>query len=80
MTAEPLRLVRRQLEEAFDAEFGGFGGAPKFPHPTNIEALLSTWRATATAKEPDLQALYMATLTLSRMATGGLYDLSLIPI
>ncbi len=74
LTAEPLRLARRQLEESFDAEFGGFGGAPKFPHPTNIEALLSTWRATATAKEPDLQALDMASLTLSRMATGGLYD------
>ena len=74
LTAEPLRLARTQLETSFDPEFGGFGGAPKFPHATNIEALLSTWRETAAAKEPDLQALYMATLTLSRMATGGLYD------
>ncbi len=74
LTAEPLGLARRQLEESFDPEYGGFGGAPKFPHPTNIAALLATWRATAEAAEPDLQALYMATLTLSRMATGGLYD------
>ena len=71
---EPLRLARRQLEESFDAEHGGFGGAPKFPHPTNIEALLSTWRVTATTENPDLHALYMATLSLTRMATGGLYD------
>ncbi len=74
LTAEPLGLARRQLEESFDPEYGGFGAAPKFPHPTNIAALLATWRATAEAAEPDSQALYMATLTLSRMATGGLYD------
>jgi uncharacterized protein YyaL (SSP411 family) len=71
---EPLQLARQQLEESFDAEYGGFGGAPKFPHPTNVEALLSTWRATAVTKTPDLHALYMATLTLTRMAMGGLYD------
>ena len=70
---EPLALARRQLEDSFDAEFGGFGGAPKFPHPTSIDALLSIWRATAATKTPDLHALYMATLTLTRMATGGLY-------
>ncbi|MEE8093961.1 MAG: thioredoxin domain-containing protein [Gammaproteobacteria bacterium] len=74
LTEEPLRLARKQLEESFDPEYAGFGGAPKFPHPTNIEALLSTWRATAETAEPDLHARYMATLTLSRMATGGLYD------
>ena len=71
---EPLRLARRQLEESFDAEYGGFGGAPKFPYPTNVEALLLAWRSTAETKKPDLHALYMATLTLTRMATGGLYD------
>ena len=73
-SGEPLQLARQQFEESFDAEYGGFGGAPKFPHPTNIEALLSTWRATAVTKTPDLHALYMATLTLMRMAMGGLYD------
>ena len=76
LTEEPMRLARKQLEESFDPEYGGFGGAPKFPHPTNIEALLAIWRATAAAAapQPDLHALHMATLTLSRMATGGLYD------
>ena len=74
LTEAPIRLARKQLEASFDPEYAGFGGAPKFPHPTNIEALLSTWRATATATKPDLDALDMATSTLSRMATGGLYD------
>jgi len=74
LTEKPIRLARQQLEASFDSEYGGFGAAPKFPHPTHIESLLSTWRATAEADNPDLHALYMATLSLSRMATGGLYD------
>ena len=70
----PLRSGRRQIEASFDGQYGGFGGAPKFPHPTTIERLLRDWHATAGRPEPDLQALYMATLTLQRMAEGGLYD------
>ncbi|MGN6452060.1 MAG: thioredoxin domain-containing protein, partial [Steroidobacteraceae bacterium] len=53
---------------------GGFGGAPKFPHAEMIEWLLRRWHASAQAPEPDLQALYMATLTLRRMAEGGIND------
>jgi uncharacterized protein YyaL (SSP411 family) len=74
LTLAPVRAAREQLAAAFDAEFGGFGGAPKFPHPTNIDFLLRQWRATAGAEEPDLHSLYMATLTLKRMADGGIYD------
>jgi uncharacterized protein len=74
LTAEPIAVAREMLAREFDNEYGGFGDAPKFPHPTNIAFLLRTWRATATSDEPDLRALYMATLTLTRMAEGGLYD------
>ena len=74
LTLAPAHAARQQLAGAFDPEFGGFGGAPKFPHPTNIEFLLRQWRATASADEPDLHSLYMATLTLKRMADGGIYD------
>jgi uncharacterized protein YyaL (SSP411 family) len=70
----PLELSRTRLAELFDAEHGGFGGAPKFPHPTHIESLLDQWRTTAETTQPDLDSLYMATLTLTRMAGGGLYD------
>ena len=66
--AAPLEGARRQLAESFDAEHGGFGRAPKFPHPTNLEFLLRHWSATAAAGQPDLQALHMATHTL------GLHD------
>jgi uncharacterized protein YyaL (SSP411 family) len=71
---EPLLTARATLQREFDGSFGGFGEAPKFPHPANLELLLRTWRASAASEEPDLQALYMATLTLTRMAEGGLYD------
>jgi len=70
----PIVAARRQLEDSFDDRYGGFGGAPKFPHPASIERLLRDWQASSANPEPDLKALYMATLTLKRMAEGGLYD------
>jgi len=70
----PLLACRRELEASFDEEHGGFGGAPKFPHPASIERLLRDWQASSSSLTPDLKALYMATLTLKRMAEGGLYD------
>jgi uncharacterized protein YyaL (SSP411 family) len=74
LTDPPLAACRAQLARSFDARNGGFGGAPKFPHAEMIEWLLRYWRASAQAPEPDLQALYMATLTLRRMAEGGIND------
>jgi len=70
----PLEKIRNALARSFDREFGGFGGAPKFPHPTTIERLLRHWRASANGSDPDIEALYMATLTLTRMAEGGIFD------
>ena len=72
--AAPQGAARRTLEESFDSRSGGFGRAPKFPQPAAIERCLRHWHATSSATDPDLKALYMATLTLTRMAEGGLYD------
>ena len=71
---KPLAAVRENLAQNFDREYGGFGAAPKFPHPTTIDRLLRHWRGTAGDAEPDVEALYMAALTLARMAEGGLFD------
>jgi hypothetical protein len=70
----PIIHARQQLEQDFDSRWGGFGSAPKFPHPTSIERLLRHWRSHATGDSPDLQALFMTTLSLQRMAQGGIYD------
>jgi len=70
----PLREARAALERSFDARFGGFSQAPKFPHPGSIERCMRHWHRASTRPDPDLKALYMASLTLTRMAEGGIYD------
>ncbi len=70
----PLRSAIVQISENFDREFGGIGSAPKFPHATTLDRLLRHWRSSANEAEPDLDSLYMATLSLTRMAEGGIYD------
>jgi uncharacterized protein YyaL (SSP411 family) len=74
LSPQPIEAARQRLAAAFDPDYGGFGQAPKFPHPTNLDLLLRLWRATAADDTPDLHSLYMVTLTLTRMAEGGLYD------
>ncbi len=74
LTAAPIAAARGQLAADFDGEYGGFGGAPKFPHPQALERLLRDWHATSAHASPDLHALYMATLSLRRMGEGGLND------
>jgi len=74
LDASPLKKARDTFAQSFDRDFGGFGSAPKFPHVTTIDRMLRHWRASANDVEPDLDALLMATLTLTRMADGGLFD------
>ena len=70
----PLEQARERLQASFDPEHGGFGGAPKFPHPNHVATLLRAWKKTVTELKRDDEALRMATVTLQRMAQGGLYD------
>jgi uncharacterized protein YyaL (SSP411 family) len=70
----PLDDAIKSLKATYDQRFGGFGTAPKFPHPTNIERLLRCCSATAVAGEVESQAMQMATNTLLKMAHGGIYD------
>jgi len=57
------------FQNSFDAVYGGFGTAPKFPQPTNLSMLLRYWQRTA-----DNKALEMVEKTLDAMANGGIYD------
>jgi uncharacterized protein YyaL (SSP411 family) len=83
----PLNAARAQLEQTFDQQFKGFGDAPKFPHPSNIERLLrhhahafAVQRSTddahthGTKCHGDEGALSMAIDTLHAIANGGIYD------
>jgi uncharacterized protein YyaL (SSP411 family) len=74
LTDAPIKASREQLGRTFDGQYGGFGRAPKFPNSKAIEQLLRDWHKTSGQPQPDLQALYMATLTLRRMGEGGIND------
>jgi uncharacterized protein YyaL (SSP411 family) len=69
LSAEPIADAVRALLGNLDPRHGGFGGAPKFPHPTDLELLLR-----AAAHGGDRHALNAVVLTLEKMAEGGIYD------
>jgi uncharacterized protein YyaL (SSP411 family) len=69
LSAAPIEEGLRSLKASFDSRYGGFGGAPKFPHPAELEFCL---RRSAAAG--DGAAERVATTTLERMALGGIYD------
>jgi uncharacterized protein YyaL (SSP411 family) len=64
-----LRAAQRDLLSSADRRHGGFGGAPKFPHPMDIRLLLRCWK-----RFGNQDALDVARLTLDKMALGGIYD------
>ena len=72
-SAEPDRALFAagfgQFGRMFDATWGGFGGAPKFPRPVALNYLLRFYAA-----EKNEEALEMVTQTLSHMAAGGMND------
>jgi uncharacterized protein len=57
------------LQQDFDPTYGGFGSAPKFPQPMNLEYVLRYATRTGHA-----EALAMVEQTLTQMARGGIYD------
>ena len=60
----------QELMARADPAHGGFGPAPKFPTPVNLEAVLCAARH----RVAQTGALEHVTLTLRRMARGGIYD------
>jgi uncharacterized protein len=69
LTEDLLRDASRALGRQFDPEWGGFGGAPKFPPASTLEFLLRMHL------RGDEEALPMVVKTLDAMAVGGMYDL-----
>jgi uncharacterized protein YyaL (SSP411 family) len=59
---EVIHAMLDNLRSNFDAQLGGFGTAPKFPHPADLELCLREGQRD------------MALVTLERMCEGGIYD------
>lgn len=64
-----LTQAYRFLAQSFDAQYGGFGSAPKFPTPHNLLFLMRIYEANG-----DPEALQMVETTLKAMAAGGIFD------
>ena len=63
--ADLFEAALRELRSSFDARWGGFGGAPKFPQQMAVELILRRGSAADRA---------MALRTLDAMWEGGMYD------
>jgi uncharacterized protein YyaL (SSP411 family) len=74
LSEAPLAQARQQLEQQFDNTYAGFGKAPKFPHPSNLNRLLRHWHSSMQGGNEDERAREMCRLTLHAMAAGGLFD------
>ncbi len=57
------------LQQQFDSVHGGFGAAPKFPHPMDLQVLLRDWK-----QRPRDGVVEMVDKTLDHMRRGGIYD------
>ena len=66
------RIVGIMVQSAlpiFDEKHGGFGSAPKFPHPAALDLLMDWYVRTR-----EERVATVITTTLTRMAKGGVYD------
>ncbi len=61
--------IAESAQKMFDETNGGFGGAPKFPHPSTLDLLMEHY---ARAGNEELRHVFVH--TLEKMARGGVYD------
>lgn len=69
LQADLLAQAEAAIGQNFDTRHGGFGGAPKFPHPSTLDFLLR-----CQARHTDAENLHRVLFSLRKMAMGGIYD------
>jgi uncharacterized protein YyaL (SSP411 family) len=69
LSADIVEQVLAATGDAYDPVYGGFGGAPKFPHTDVLDLLLHVGQ-----RRDDRDLLHMARKTLERMSGGGIFD------
>jgi uncharacterized protein len=68
-STEILGRAYESVRAQYDPQFGGFGGAPKFPQAMTLDFLLRTY-----VRNEAPETLDMVRVTLDAMAAGGMYD------
>jgi uncharacterized protein len=66
--------ILESARKMFDEVNGGFGGAPKFPHPAALDLVMDQYSRTTQAGSPDEELGTIFVHTLAKMARGGVYD------
>jgi len=61
--------IVESARKMFDEVNGGFGNAPKFPHPAALDLVMDQYVRT---KDEKLRTIFV--VTLEKMARGGVYD------
>ena len=71
-----LTAIQESALKMFDPQHGGFGQAPKFPHPSALDFLIERYAKTGGAPEGTSgnQLREVLVTTLEHMARGGVYD------
>src|ERR1700676_5143976 len=80
-----IAAIQESAFKMFDPQHGGFGQAPKFPHPSALDLLIERYARstsvvrTAEGGSPDMdrgqdELRNLVVTTLEHMANGGVYD------
>jgi len=79
VSAAVIAAIQESAFKMFDSQHGGFGQAPKFPHPSALDLLIERYAKSPPYRKerdrmghPDLREVIV--ITLEHMARGGVYD------
>ncbi|HVM93573.1 MAG TPA: thioredoxin domain-containing protein [Terriglobales bacterium] len=73
VSASVIDALVESAQKMFDRENGGFGSAPKFPHPSAIDVTMHACVGKNEGREKEeIRNLFIH--TLEKMARGGVYD------
>ncbi len=71
LSATVIDAIVESARKMFDEVNGGFGNAPKFPHPAALDLVMDQYVSTGSDDE-ELRTIFVH--TLEKMARGGVYD------
>jgi len=71
VSATVIDAILESARSMFDEANGGFGSAPKFPHPAALDLVMDQYVRTGSSNE-ELRMIFVQ--TLEKMARGGVYD------